>query len=91
MSAGSEPNPQQPPRNRSRASFLLRCIKVKDTAGENSFVWRFSVKQIDENAQEQHFSSSGQLLDFIVAVLEKESEGTHHVRFTPSQNENPEP
>ena len=53
-------------------SFLLRCWQERSpTVGETSG-WRFSLREIAEIPQEQSFSSTAQLIDFLLAKLGEE-------------------
>ena len=53
-------------------SFLLRCWREQPGAGDELLAWRFSLREVAENPQEQRFRSAEQLIDFLLAKLREE-------------------
>lgn len=50
-------------------SFILRCWQEQADDGEQIWAWRFSIREITEEPEEQACSSPGELLDFLLTML----------------------
>jgi hypothetical protein len=62
---------KQPPTVRTQ-SFLLRCVCLDKGEGEGeTAVWRFTLRDVSAQPQEHRFSTIHELIDFLMAELNK--------------------